>query len=68
MARMKVQNIRFGNRDLELIQDAAGKAGVSFSQFVRNWARTGALLETQEQVTAARKLAREFHRLNEEHL
>lgn len=61
---MRVQNIRFGIRDWQLIQEAAEEAGVSASQFVRNWARTGALLESQEQVTSARRLAREFHQLD----
>lgn len=65
MARMKVQNIRFGHRDWELIQAAAEEAGVSASQFVRNWARTGALLETRE-ATTARQLAREFHRAEQQ--
>lgn len=60
---MKVQNIRFGNRDWEAIQKAAKEAGVSTAQFVRNWARTGALLESSEDVRHARRMAREFHEL-----
>lgn len=62
---MKVQNIRFGHRDWELIQEAAEESGVSAAQFVRNWAKTGALIETREQVSSARRLAREFHRLDD---
>lgn len=61
---MKVQNIRFGVRDWERIKEAAAEQGVSASQYVRNWARTGLLLDSGEKITAARKLAREFHRLD----
>lgn len=61
---MKVQNIRFGVRDWERIKEAAAEQGVSASQYVRNWARTGLLLDSGETVTAARKLARELHRLD----
>lgn len=66
MARMTVQNIRFGRRDWERIQAAAEEAGVTAAQFVRNWSRTGALLEAQDgQAKTAKQLAREFHRSDE---
>jgi hypothetical protein len=66
MARMKIQNIRFGHRDWELIQRAAEDAGVSTAAFVRNWARTGALLEREPEGRTAKQLAREFHRSEHE--
>lgn len=60
---MQVQNIRFGHRDWQAIRQAAKASGVSTAQFVRNWARTGALLENGEDLRQARRVAREFHEL-----
>lgn len=57
---MKVQNIRFGKRDWEKVQEAAAERGVSASEYVRMWARTGVLLDSTEDVAAARRLAREM--------